>query len=237
MGARAAEDPLRVDSQPMPQARGDTPSAVRGGAHRMHPLADRFASVAQEYERGRPEYRPAVIGALCSELGLGPGASVLDLAAGTGKLSRALLGAGLDVIAVEPQQALRERLAQSIGAARVRDGLAEAIPLEDRSVEAVTVADAFHWFDPAAALGEIARVLRAGGALAVLSTVVDWSGASWAHELGSLIAGLRPRHPQFDGPRWQDSLAASGRWIPHASFASPSPSPLTRSASSITSRR
>ena len=72
----------------------------------LHPLADRFASVAEEYERGRPEYPPGVVGALTAELGLGPGAAVLDLAAGTGKLTRALLAAGLDVIAVEPQEAL-----------------------------------------------------------------------------------------------------------------------------------
>ena len=71
----------------------------------LHPLADRFASVAEEYERGRPEYPPGVVGALTAELGLGPGAAVLDLAAGTGKLTRALLAAGLDVIAVEPQEA------------------------------------------------------------------------------------------------------------------------------------
>ena len=77
----------------------------------LHPLADRFASVADEYELGRPEYPPGVVGALAAELGLKAGATVLDLAAGTGKLSRALLAAGLDVVAVEPQQALRERLA------------------------------------------------------------------------------------------------------------------------------
>ena len=125
----------------------------------LHPLADRFASVAEEYELGRPEYPPGVVGALAAELGLRPGATVLDLAAGTGKLSRALLAAGLDVVAVEPQQALRERLAASVGAERVREGLAEAIPLADGSVAAVTVADAIHWFDHAPALAEIARVL------------------------------------------------------------------------------
>ncbi len=178
----------------------------------LHPLAERFASIADEYERGRPDYPPAVVGVLAAELALKQGARVLDLAAGTGKLTRALLAGGLDVVAVEPQAPLREVLAASIGGERVRDGLAEAIPLEDRSVDAVTVSDAMHWFDHAPALAEIARVLRPGGGLCVVWTIPDWSGASWGHELGTMIAALRPEHPGFDGPRWQDVAGASGRW-------------------------
>jgi SAM-dependent methyltransferase len=178
----------------------------------LHPLADRFASVAEEYELGRPEYPPGVVGALAAELDLPPAARVLDLAAGTGKLSRALLAGGLDVVAVEPQQALRERLVAGIGPERVRDGLAEAIPLPDGSVAAVTVADAIHWFDHAAALAEIARVLSDGGSLAVLTTVPDWSGASWAEEVGGLLAELRPAHPHFEGPPWQQAVRDSGRF-------------------------
>jgi len=178
----------------------------------LHPLATRFASVADAYERGRPDYAPAVVGALAAELGLAPGAPVLDLAAGTGKLSRALLAAGLDVVAVEPQGAMRDRLAAAIGNERVCEGVAEAIPLPDSSVDAVTVADGFHWFDQARALTEIRRVLRQGGGLAVLATVPDWSGASWTHELGTLIERLRPEHPYFDGPPWQDAVEAAEGW-------------------------
>ena len=178
----------------------------------LHPLADRFACVAEESELGRPEYPPGVVGALAGELDLRPGAVVLDLAAGTGKLSRALLAGGLDVVAVEPQEALRERLVVGVGAERVRDGLAEAIPLPDGSVAAVTVADAIHWFDPAPALSEIARVLALGGSLAVLTTVPDWSGASWAAEVGGLLAELRPAHPHFEGPPWQELVRESGRF-------------------------
>jgi SAM-dependent methyltransferase len=180
----------------------------------LHPLAARFVDVADSYEHGRPEYTPAAAEAIASALHVAPGVRVLDLAAGTGKLTRALLSVGLDVIAVEPQAELRKILAASVGAERVLDGIAEEIPLPNGSVAAVTVADAFHWFNHAAALREIQRVLIAGGGLAVLRILPDWSGASWAHEVGTLIAELRPAHPQFEGPGWQQAARAAGCWTP-----------------------
>lgn len=178
----------------------------------VHPLAANFVDVADAYERGRPEYTPAVAEAVAAELQIASGARVLDLAAGTGKLTRALLGAGLDVVAVEPQAQLRDILAASVGDERVLDGFAEAIPLPDASVAAVTVADAFHWFDQTAALREIQRVLIPGGGLAVLRVMPDWRDASWAHEVGSMIAGFGREHPQFQGPRWQDMARAEDCW-------------------------
>jgi SAM-dependent methyltransferase len=178
----------------------------------LHPLAERFAAVAGAYERGRPEYPPAVTDLLAGELRLAPGARVLDLAAGTGKLSRALLAAGLEVVAVEPHAALREVLAEHVGAERVLDGRAEQIPLEDGTVAAVTIADAFHWFDQLAALAEIRRVLIPGGGLAVIASVPNWRGASWAHELGMLMFARRPEHPHFDGPPWGEAVVAAGGW-------------------------
>jgi ubiquinone/menaquinone biosynthesis C-methylase UbiE len=178
----------------------------------LHPLAQNFAAVAAEYERGRPDYDPAVVGALTAELGVSAGGPILDLAAGTGKLTRALVGGGYDVVAVEPQASLRTILAGHVGAERVRDGVAEAIPLPDDSVEAVTVADGFHWFDRPRALEEIRRVLRPGGGLALLNTRPDWRGASWAQALSRLVVENRPHHPHFDGPPWSDFIRAAEGW-------------------------
>lgn len=180
----------------------------------LHPLAEQFAAVAREYEHGRPDYPPAVTGALAGELGLPPGARVLDVGAGTGKLSRALHAAGLDVVALEPQAALREILTAHLGAEHVLEGTAEAIPLPDASVDAVTVADAFHWFDRGPALQEMARVLEPGGGLALLSTAPDWGEHSWAHDLGTLVMTRRTAHPFFDGPPIQETLAQAPGWSP-----------------------
>ena len=178
----------------------------------LHPLAERFAVVADHYERGRPDYPPAAIGALMAELGLQGGSRVLDLAAGTGKLTRGLLAGGLDVVAVEPLAELRELLESVVGPERVLEGVAEAIPLPDGSVAAVTIADAIHWFDRDAALAEVERVLEPGGGLAVVGAVPDWGGASWADELGKLVVEMRPEHPLFDGAPWQEVARARGVW-------------------------
>jgi SAM-dependent methyltransferase len=128
----------------------------------IHPAAQAgFSRSVEAYERGRPEYPAAAL----APLGLRPGAVVLDLAAGSGKLTRRLLERGAEVIAVEPVEEMRSALPAE---ARVLEGTAERIPLDASSVDLVTVGQAFHWFDGDAALGEIHRVLRPGGRLALL---------------------------------------------------------------------
>jgi SAM-dependent methyltransferase len=128
----------------------------------------KFGPAARDYERGRPGYPAAAIDTAAQRLGLGPGATVLDLAAGTGKLTRQLTIRFARVIAVEPQPELREIAAASAPTAEVRDGTAERLPLAGGEVDAVFVAEAFHWFDGPAALAEAARVLRPGGGIALL---------------------------------------------------------------------
>ncbi|HEV3046008.1 MAG TPA: class I SAM-dependent methyltransferase [Solirubrobacteraceae bacterium] len=179
----------------------------------LHPLSERFASVAAEYERGRPECPPEVVRAIAEALELAPGAAVLDLGAGTGKLTGTLLELGYDVTAVEPQHELREILARKVGEERAHEGVAEALPLPDGAFAAVLAADAFHWFDYPRALAEIRRVLRPHGALAVIATAPDWSGASWAHEVGTLMVEQRTAaHPIVDEPSWKEVAAAAGCW-------------------------
>jgi SAM-dependent methyltransferase len=120
-----------------------------------------FARSAEAYDLGRPGYPPAAL----EPLRLAPGLVVLDLAAGSGKLTRPLAASGAEVIAVEPVAEMRALLPTGV---KALDGTAEAIPLREGSVELVTVAQAFHWFDGDAALAEIHRVLRTGGRLALL---------------------------------------------------------------------
>ena len=125
---------------------------------RLHPATQGFTE-AERYERGRPDYPRAAVDAIVSELDLRAGRTVLDLGAGTGKLTRLLLPSGANVIAVEPIREMREQLTGVVALA----GTAERIPLTDDYVDAVTVAQAFHWFEADVALREIHRVLRTGG--------------------------------------------------------------------------
>jgi SAM-dependent methyltransferase len=193
----------------------------------LHPLAEQFAALAEVYERGRPGYSPAVVGAIGAELDLAPGARVLDLAAGTGKLTRTLVAGGYDVVAVEPLESLRAILTGIVGAERVYEGVAEAIPLPDGSVAAITVADAFHWFDQARALEEMRRVLIPGGGVALLTTIPDFGAAPWGHELGTLISDMRTEHPYFDGAPWQDTLRATPGWAEPRLLRVTAPQPVS----------
>ena len=135
----------------------------------MTDLAGSFGRTAEEYELGRPGYAEAALDAV----DLPPDAVVLDLAAGTGKLTRQLVPRYARVLAVEPLEGMRAVLERVVPEAEALGGTSDAIPLEDDAVDAVFVGEAFHWFSTAETLAEIARVLRPGGTLAILFNQPD----------------------------------------------------------------
>ena len=179
-----------------------------------------FGAVATAYAQHRPDYPDqAVAWALES---LPNGGRVLDLAAGTGKLTEAMLRCGVPataVLAVEPDDGMRAELSRRLPEITVRPGSAEQIPAREAAVDAVLVGQAFHWFAPDQALGEIARVLRPGGVLAALGNneddSVDWvvqltEAAEAAQPVESLQRGSVDvgEHPAFGDPeqrqfRWR----------------------------------
>jgi len=150
-----------------------------------------FGAAAVAYAEHRPDYAQA---AVRWALDPAPGLRVLDLGAGTGKLTATLLAVGAEVTAVEPDPAMLTELHRTVPDVRALPGSAEAIPLPDVSVDAVLAGNAMHWFDMAVAGPEIARVLAPGGILAGLWNVVD-DRVDWVAELarvsGSAVIGPR----------------------------------------------
>jgi SAM-dependent methyltransferase len=167
----------------------------------IHPAAKAgFARSADAYERSRPGYPDDAIEHVRSHLPAR--AAVLDLAAGTGKLARPLLAAGLEVLAVEPVAEMRAALPAGV---RALEGTAESIPLADSSVDAVTVGQAFHWFDGDRALAEIHRVLRPRGVLALI-----WNRRVEEHptnrRVTELLAPYRAGVPTHRHDAWRSAF-------------------------------
>lgn len=141
-----------------------------------------FADVVDAYERGRPGYPDEAVRWLVGD----DPVDVVDLGAGTGKLTRSLVALGHRVTAIEPLAEMRAELAKVIPGARALDGSAEKIPLPNGSADVVVSAQAFHWFDHPVAVPEIARVLRARGRLALVWNVRD-DRDPWMERLSTII--------------------------------------------------
>jgi SAM-dependent methyltransferase len=177
--------------------------------HRIRGPYTSFAGVADAYERARPEYPEEAVRWLAGD----DPVDVVDLGAGTGKLTRGLVALGHSVTAVEPLAEMRAELERAVPAARVLEGSAEAIPLPGGTADVVSCAQSFHWFDHGRSLPEVARVLRPGGRLALVWNSRD-DADPWMARLSAILG-----NETVDG----DDLApveASGLFGPveHATF-------------------
>ena len=161
--------------------------ATRRWSRLVH--ASSFGAAADSYQRGRPDYPRSVVEWLVPR----HARSVLDLGAGTGKLTRLLAGSIPNVTAVEPSRAMREQLAAAVPGAVVIAGTAEEIPLPGASVDAVVVAQAWHWFDAARAVPEVARVLVPGGTLSLV-----WNTRDEAEPWMAMLGAVMHRHATQD---------------------------------------
>jgi SAM-dependent methyltransferase len=149
-----------------------------------HPTTAGLNWPADLYEQGRPEYPEELLDRLRCLHDLDPSTTVVDLGAGTGKLSRLLTRTGCMVTAVEPSADMRDVLARELPEVTVRGGAAEAIPCDEAAVDVVVAGEAFHWFDAPAAWREISRVLRPGGVVMAAwlhRDVCDWQHELWAY--------------------------------------------------------
>jgi SAM-dependent methyltransferase len=189
-----------------------------------------FGGAAEAYERARPSYPAEAVDWLCAGLRVGPGRVVADLAAGTGKLTALLLGRGAHVVAVEPVRGMREVLARRLPGVPAAAAVAEALPFAPSSLDAVAVAQAFHWFDAGRAMAELARVVRLGGGLGLVwnarDRTVDWVDRVWSvMDRVERHAPWRDHGDSTAGPhgarRWSERvLADAPGWGPftHATF-------------------
>lgn len=181
----------------------DTPSDVHAAARQG------FARQAEAYRRGRPGYPPQLQNWLRDALGLGPGRTVADVGAGTGKFTPRLLATGADVVAVEPVDAMRERITPH-ARLHVRTGTAQATGLEAASLDALVCAQAFHWFATHAALDEFARVMKPGAHLGLVWNKRDES-IDWVAALTRIFTPYEGDAPRFAKGDWR-------RAFPHPAF-------------------
>jgi len=189
----------------------------------IHPeAAVGFARGADDYERTRPSYPADAVAHLVSSFDIRAGATVVDVAAGTGKLTRLLLPTGARVIAVEPVAEMRSYLASTSPDAEVLEGVAEHLPVADGTADAITVAQAIHWFDRPAALASFARVLRPGGGLGIINNE-RLRGHGWMAEADDLMEAYRGGTPQHYDGVWQEAFAATSLFGPleEAEFDNP----------------
>jgi SAM-dependent methyltransferase len=189
----------------------------------MHDPTSRFSGRADAYEAARPSYPPALLDLLAREGGLRPGAAVCDLGSGTGIFTRLLLASGATVYAVEPNDEMRAVAERALGGEPRFQSLAaraEATTLPDASVDLVTAAQAFHWFDPETTRRECARILRPGGPVALVWNDRDRTSTPLHVALEALFVAHCPSYParqgRGDATHAFDAFFGAGRWARHS---------------------
>lgn len=183
----------------------------------VHSAAAAFGDVAEEYERGRPGYGELTRAQLCELADIGPDTDLLELAAGTGKLTAELAERVARMRVLEPSTGMRRVLDRRVPDVEWVDGTAEAIVLDDDAVDAVVVAQGFHWFDSARALSEIHRVLRPGGRLGLVWNVRD-PDDELQREATRLLNPYRGDTPTHVGGDYLDAIEASPLFGPVRSW-------------------
>jgi SAM-dependent methyltransferase len=170
----------------------------------VHEVAAAGFADATDYEASRPSYPPGAVAWIVDRVRPGPGRPVCDLAAGTGKLTRLLVGAGLPVVAVEPVAGMRAAFRAVLPSVPLVAGTAEAMPFADGSLAAVTVAQAFHWFDHARTSAELVRVVPRGGVVTLCWNARDRS-LEWADAVWTIIDRVEKRAPWRDHENWREA--------------------------------
>lgn len=165
-----------------------------------------FNRAGEDYQQGRPDYPAAGMDFVTGELGVGPGLRLLEVGAGTGKFTRLLHERGLQVTAVEPVDGMRERFRRELPDVPVLAGTAEALPEAAASVDAVAVAQAFHWFDGPRALAEFRRVLKPQGLLLLVWNVRDES-VDWMARWNRIVEAHEQGTPRYRSGLWREVFA------------------------------
>jgi SAM-dependent methyltransferase len=166
--------------------------------------AQGFGREAATYERVRPSYPADAVAWLAGNLEIGPGRTVVDVAAGTGKFTRLLLPFGATLFAAEPVAGMRDSFVSAVPGVPIVAAVAETLPIADAAIDAVTVAQAFHWFDADRAIDEFGRVLRPGGRVGVIWNARDRS-TDWVNEVWAIMDRVEKRAPWRDHENWRDS--------------------------------
>ena len=180
----------------------------------MHEAAEKgFQVAAEAYERGRPEYPQEAIDFLIRTLGISSGTTVVDLGAGTGKFTRLLVPSGARIMAIEPVEGMISKFISLLSRIEILPGTAETIPLSSSSVDVVTVAQAFHWFQAESALREIHRVLKPRGKLGLVWNVRNES-VEWVARITDIIDPFQGNTPRYKTSQWRQAFEKTDLFTP-----------------------